>query len=114
MKKQGFARGDRLRSTRDFQRVYREGRVFQDRYFRVFYREAAAQPQLGLVVLRRLGGAVARNRAKRIIREAFRLHKELFAGFELIVQLRAAAMALSNEELREQFLKVGTRLRPPA
>jgi ribonuclease P protein component len=110
MKKYGFAREHRLRSARDFQRVYREGRSFQDRYFRIFYCESVGSPRLGLVAVRRLGGAVARNRAKRTIREAFRLNKGLFTGFEVIVQLRAAAMALSNEELREQFLKVGARL----
>jgi ribonuclease P protein component len=45
-----------------------------------------------------------------VIREAFRTHKGLFAGLELIVQPRPEAMALSNEELREEFLKVGARL----
>ena len=98
MKKQGFDRGHRLRSARDFQRVYRE---------------AAGLPRLGLVAVRQLGGAVARNRVKRIIREAFRSNQGLFAGWEVIVQLRPAAMALSNEELRAQFLRVGTQLARP-
>lgn len=110
MKRYSFSREYRLCSTRDFQLVYREGKSFQDRYFRIFYRKSAGPPRLGLVVVRKLGGAVARNRAKRIIREAFRLNKELFAGLEVIVQLRAAAMTLSNEELREQFLKASARL----
>ncbi|MCR4404321.1 MAG: ribonuclease P protein component [Candidatus Acetothermia bacterium] len=110
MEDERFARESRLRSRRDFQRVYREGRSFEDRCFRVVYRRAGGPPRLGLVAARRLGGAVERNRAKRVIREAFRTNKGLFAGLELIVHLRPAAMALSKGELREEFLKVGARL----
>lgn len=105
MGEHGFPKENRLLSSRDFQRVYREGKLFQDRYFRVFYLERTGPPRLGLVISGKLGKAVARNRAKRIIREAFRLNKHLLENLELVVQPRAAAMQLSKGELREQFLR---------
>lgn len=108
-----FSKEDRLRTARDFQRVYRQGKVLQGRYFKIFYLEleSGGPPRLGLTAVRRLGGAVVRNRAKRVIREAFRLNKGLFSSLELIVQLRDGVSALSKEELREEFLRAARRLR---
>lgn len=105
-----FPKRNRLRSSRDFQQVYREGRLFQNRYFRIFYRKGSGPPRLGLVVSRKLGKAVARNRAKRIIREAFRLNKARLENLEVIVQLRPAAKGLSKRELKEQLLQATRRL----
>ncbi|MGQ9477949.1 MAG: ribonuclease P protein component [Candidatus Bipolaricaulia bacterium] len=108
-----FSEANRLRTARDFQRVYRQGKVLQGRYFKIFYLEleSGGPPRLGLTAVRRLGGAVVRNRAKRVIREAFRLNKGLFSGLELIVQLRDGVSALSKGELREEFLRAARRLR---
>lgn len=106
----GFPKENRLRKRRDFQQVYRHGRLFQDRYFRIFYLERPGPPRLGLAVSRKLGKAVARNRVKRVIREVFRLNKPLFANLDLIVQPRAAAMDLPAKALRERFLKAAARL----
>ena len=45
--------------------------------------------RLGLSVSRRLGTAVRRNRIKRMVREAFRLHKsELLRGYDLVIVVR--------------------------
>lgn len=40
--------------------------------------------RLGIAATRKLGGAVARNRAKRLIREVFRRNK-LAPGFDLVI-----------------------------
>jgi ribonuclease P protein component len=47
------------------------------------------QCRLGLSVSRRLGTAVRRNRIKRLVREAFRLHTfELSRGYDLVIVVR--------------------------
>jgi ribonuclease P protein component len=57
--------------------------------------------RLGIAATKRLGGAVERNRAKRLIREVFRRHK-IAPGFDIVVVpkrelLDADLTALENE-----------------
>jgi ribonuclease P protein component len=64
----------RLSRSGEFERVYREGRSQAGRQLVVhaFPREATADgPRLGISVGRRVGGAVQRNKVKRMLREAF-------------------------------------------
>jgi ribonuclease P protein component len=57
-------------------------------------------PRLGLAVAVRVaGGAVARNRIRRIIRESFRLHQREIPALDLVVSARARARDASGESL---------------
>jgi ribonuclease P protein component len=51
----------------------------------------SASPRLGITASRRVGNAVVRSRAKRLIREAFRATRELWpAGVDLVVIVKRA------------------------
>ncbi|MCL2340337.1 MAG: ribonuclease P protein component [Proteobacteria bacterium] len=68
-----------LRTTGDFQRVYRSGRRLKGEGFGlIFLANALAYNRLGISVHRKAGNAVRRNRIKRLIREVFRLHRDQF------------------------------------
>ena len=81
----------RVRRAGDFQRAYRVRRTAGDGLILVFgHPNGLPHPRLGLSVSRRIGGAVTRNRWKRLLREAFRKTiARLPKGMDLIVVPRA-------------------------
>ncbi len=84
-KMSGFGRHERVRHHAEFQHIYKEGARVHSRYSTVFIQpNAQAVGRLGIAATKKLGGAVQRNRAKRLIREVFRRNK-LAPGFDVIV-----------------------------
>lgn len=91
----------RLSRSADFDRVIRRGRSLGDREFvlYVFPREQDGPPRLGLSVSRKVGGAVQRNRVKRLLREAFAIESaQLPPGTDAVVVARHEARALAERD----------------
>src|SRR3954452_12803135 len=97
------ARRRRLSRSAEFDRVYREGRSHAGRHLVLysFPREGDddTAPRLGLSVGRKVGGAVERNKVKRLVREAFwQSEDSLPAGHDFVVVARADAGPLAERE----------------
>ena len=68
-----FRPSQRLRKKAQFDRVFRRGARLDGRLFTLLVAaNGGSEDRLGLAVSRRVGGAVVRNRARRLLRESFR------------------------------------------
>lgn len=118
----------RLRRRADFQRVLAAGRVHSGRAvvgFATPTRAAQVGPRIGIAVSRRVQGAVARNRARRRLREAVRLElesRDSLRGsegitYDVVLIARApaleAALAELRREVRSALRRTLARVGPP-
>jgi ribonuclease P protein component len=91
----------RLSRSAEFDRVYRQGRSHGSRVLVLyaFPRADDEEARFGLSVSRKVGGAVERNRVKRLLREAYREEApRVKRGHDLVVLARPEARALADRE----------------
>jgi ribonuclease P protein component len=98
----GRPKRGRLSRSAEFERVYRQGRSVGNRFLVLyaFPRAGAGDgPRLGLSVSRKVGGAVDRNRVKRLLREAFAAEAERVpVDHDVVVVARPEARELAERE----------------
>ncbi|HUU21132.1 MAG TPA: ribonuclease P protein component [Phycisphaerae bacterium] len=107
-----FPKSARLRKRAEYLSVQGQGRKLQTRaYLALALEREDDGVRLGITTSRRLGGAVVRNRARRLVREAFR--RGVLAvppGTDLIVIPKAAALCLTAAQLFRDLQDLGRRL----
>lgn len=91
-----------IRKAVDFRRVYDEGRVVRRAALRLcYYRRGDDSPsRTAFVASKRVGSAVRRNRAKRLLREACRLDGLPESGWDLVLIPSARLASMSLGEVR--------------
>jgi len=100
-------RAARLQQQRDFTRVRQEGQRLALGCLIANWHSLpeGAAPRLGVITSRKIGGAVVRSRARRLLRESFRQHQDDFAEpVELVLVARNSIVGKKFAEVEKDFL----------
>src|SRR5438105_13549930 len=102
-----FRRATRIKEGRDFSRIRQDGQRLVSGCLIANWRllDSGKNPRLGVITSSRIGNAVARSRARRLLRETFRLHQnDLRTGVDLVLIARNAITAKGFSGAEKDFL----------
>ena len=104
-----FSRAMRIKQGRDFSRVRQEGQRLVLGCMIANWRKLPAESshRLGVVTSGKIGNAVVRNRARRLLREAFRTHQhDLLQPVDLVLVARASIVGKGFGDVEKDFLTI--------
>lgn len=102
-----------IKENRIFRALYRRGRNAAGRTMAVYVQKRRNQAvnHLGITVSVKLGCAVVRNRARRRLREVYRLNEaRLQSGFDIVIVARRAAAEAPFAQLQKDFERLCRQL----
>ena len=96
-----------LKLNHVFRRLYARGKSAVGPFVVVYaMKNGLPQNRLGVTASTKLGHAVVRNRARRRLRECYRLHEPaLRPGYDLVLVARSRCVTVEFDRLEKAFLK---------
>lgn len=90
-----------------FNRLYYRGKTFKTPFFTFYYMNTkATKNRVGFTVSKKIGKAVARNRARRLMYESFRLYEEQIKnGYYMVLVARSDILKTDFESIRKAMEK---------
>jgi ribonuclease P protein component len=103
---QGFPKANRILKRREFRQVYEKGRKFRANFFNAFVIEnGGGEPRLGITTTRKMGNAVNRNRARRLLREVFRKNKRSVpGGIDIVLNAKDSIIEVAYRDIESDFI----------
>ena len=98
-----------LKNYFDFQRVYKNGKSYANRYLVMYVLENNTEGnRLGISVSKKVGNSIVRHHVTRLLRESYRLHENIFnSGLDIVVVARNTAKSASYHEIESALLHLG-------
>ncbi|HON58367.1 MAG TPA: ribonuclease P protein component [Smithella sp.] len=111
MKQYSYRKLERITRKSRFQTIYKQGVWRSSKNFTVVtWGNQEGRTRLGITVTKKTGNAVARNRIKRLIREFFRLNKQLFPeGCDVIIMAKREMPPLTFKKACSELTELFTR-----
>lgn len=101
-----FKFSESLKNNFDFQRVYKNGKSYANKYFVMYILENNTNTnRLGISVSKKVGNSVVRHHITRLVRESYRLHENIFnSGLDIVVIARSNASSITYWEAESALL----------
>ncbi|MDO4334111.1 MAG: ribonuclease P protein component [Eubacteriales bacterium] len=98
-----------LKKNREFQEVYKNGVSRANKYFVMYVSENGRNVNcLGISVSKKVGNSVVRHRVKRLVKESYRLHEDVFnSGLNIVITARASAASITFSKVESAVLHLG-------
>jgi len=101
-----FGPQERIRKKKDFLHIYKKGKRYKGNYFNLIYLSSDLNfSRLAVIVSKKVGNAVKRNKIKRWMRSLFRRNKELLANpLDIIIIAKKEILEASWLTLQADYL----------
>ena len=98
-----------LKKNRDFQKVYRLGKSYANKYLVMYILENHTERnRIGISVSKKVGNSVIRHHLTRLIREGYRLQEDMFnSGLDIVVIARGTARDASFHQISSALKHLG-------
>ncbi len=98
-----------LKKNQDFQRVYKSGKSYANKYLVMYVlKNNLDRNRIGVSVSKKVGNSVVRHRLARLIRESFRLRGEEFqSGLDIVVIARNTAKGKNYWDISSAVMHLG-------
>ena len=95
-----------LKKNQQFSHVYKNGKSYANRLLVMYIlKNDSDQNRIGISVSKKVGNSVIRHRVKRLIKENYRLHEEIFnSGLDIVIIARQNAASADFVMLESAFL----------
>src|SRR3990172_445104 len=104
MPTRAFPPHERLSRREEFQALFRRGQKVESRSFLLFWHRGGGGRRAGFTLSRQLRGAVCRNRARRRVREAYRLSRDLLReDTQVVFVIRSGALTVDFSDLLKEI-----------
>ena len=97
---------DSLKNYNEFKNVYENGKSYANRYLVMYVlKNEENRMRLGISVSKKVGNSVVRHRLTRLVRESFRLNRNLLdSSLSIVVVGRTTAKGRNYEEIESAFM----------
>ena len=98
-----------IKKNEELQKIYRTGKSYANKYLVMYLLEnGMGENRLGISVSKKVGNSVVRHRITSLIRESYRLNKDMFSsGLDIVVIARASAKGKDFHHIESAYLHLG-------
>ena len=102
-----------LKKNNDFRNVYENGKSYANKMIVVYvWENGSSRNRIGISCSKKIGNSVVRHRFARLVREAYRLHEDMFnSGLDIVVVARACARDARYINIEESLLSLAGKAR---